>query len=36
VIEGEHDLQCQRDQRRHDAVPLMAIKPTHHPDPAAC
>jgi len=35
VIESEHDLQRQRDQRQHRPVPLMAINPTHHPYPIA-
>jgi hypothetical protein len=35
VIESEHDLQRQRDQRQHRTVPLMAINPTHHPYPIA-
>ena len=29
VIEGEHDLQHQRDQRQHAAVPLMTNNPAH-------
>ena len=36
VIEGEHGLQRQRDQRQHAAVPLMANNPAHpqrHPAP---
>ena len=29
VIEGEHDLQRHRDQRQHNAVPLMSSNPAH-------
>jgi hypothetical protein len=36
VIKGEHDLQRQRDQRQHAAMPLIANNPAHpqrHPAP---
>jgi hypothetical protein len=29
VIEGEHDLQRQREQRQHRGMPLIAINPAH-------